>query len=449
MAKDMTKGRILPQLTAFAIPLILGNLFQILYNAADSIIVGQFVGDDALAAVGTAGPIMNMAILFISGMCMGAGILMSTLFGAKDMEKLEKQISTTLIGGLVFALMIAVIMILLAKPILSLMNTPEPIIGNAATYLRIIFLGLIFTFIYNFLANTLRALGDSKTPLYFLVISAVFNVLGDLFFVVALDWGVGGSAVSTLLSEALCCVCCAVYIKLRVPILCLGKKWKVFEKKLLWRTFSFGLTSALQQMCVQLGKILVQAIINVQGVAFIAAFTAINRVDDFVLSPEHNIAHATTTFLAQNRGAGNMERMKKGCFWGLFLEVVFSLGASIAVYFAAESLMRLFVAEQSREVVTLGVSYLKVIAFMYIMPAVTNIVQGIFRGLGDLRVTLASTIANMGARVIAAHILLGVMGKGFSALAWSNFWGWVVMLLFEVPLLVRTFLRMRSASISR
>lgn len=449
MAKDMTKGRILPQLTTFAVPLILGNLFQILYNAADSIIVGQFVGDDALAAVGTAGPIMNMAILFISGMCMGAGIHMSTLFGAKDMEKLEKQISTTLTGGLVFSLLVTAVMMLLAKPVLLLMNTPEAIVGTAATYLRIVFLGLLFTFIYNFLANTLRALGDSRTPLYFLVISAVFNIAGDVFFIVALDWGVGGCAVSTVLSEALCCLCCAVYIKLRVPILCLGKKWMVFERQLLWRTVSFGLTSALQQMCVQLGKILVQSIINAQGVAFIAAFTAINRVDDFVLSPEHNIAHATTTFLAQNRGAGNLERVKKGCLWGLFLEVVFSLAASVLIYFAAEPLMRLFVEEESREVVTLGVSYLKVIAFMYIMPAVTNIVQGIFRGLGDLRVTLASTIANMGARVIAAHILLGVMGKGFSALAWSNFWGWVAMLLFEVPLLVRTFLKMRSASILR
>lgn len=449
MARDMTKGRILPQLTAFAIPLILGNLFQIMYNAADSIVVGRYVGDDALAAVGTAGPIMNMAILFISGMCMGAGVLMSTLFGAKDMDGLEKQISTTLIGGMVFSLLISAVMILLAKPILFLIKAPDEIIESAAQYLRIIFLGLIFTFIYNFLANTLRALGDSRTPLYFLVISSVLNIVGDLFFVVALDWGVGGSAVSTVLSEALCCGCCALYVKLRVPILCLGKKWKVFEHQLLLRTFSYGITSALQQMCVQLGKILVQAIINVQGVAFIAAFTAINRIDDFVLSPEHNIAHATTTFIAQNRGAGNVDRVRKGYRCGMLIEVVFSLAASVVIYFAAHPLMRLFSDEESAEVVMLGVSYLKVIAFLYVMPAFTNIVQGIFRGLGDLRVTLLSTIANMGARVIAAHILLSMMGKGFSALAWSNFWGWIVMLLFEVPLLVRTLRRLHSGEASK
>ena len=439
MTKDMTSGKILPQLTAFAVPLILGNLFQIMYNAADSIIVGQFVGDDALAAVGTAGPIMNMVILFISGMCMGAGILMSTLFGARNMEKLEKQISTTLLGGLAFSLAIAAVMMLLARPVLLLINTPADILPSAVSYLRIVFLGLLFTFIYNFLANTLRALGDSRTPLYFLVISALFNILGDLFFVVVLGWGVDGSALSTVLSEALCCLCCAVYVKRRVPVLCLGKRWLVFEKELLLRTFSYGITSALQQMCVQLGKILVQSIINVQGVAFIAAFTAINRIDDFVLSPEHNIAHATTTFLAQNRGAGNMQRVKQGCLCGLFMEVVFSLFASVLVYSAASPLMRLFVDGEITEVVKLGVSYLKVIAFLYIMPAFTNIVQGIFRGLGDLRITLISTITNMGARVAAAHLLLVCMGEGFSALAWSNFWGWLCMLLLEVPLLIAVF----------
>lgn len=302
MAKDMTRGRIMPQLITFTIPLILGNLFQLTYNAADSIIVGRFVGDDALAAVGTSGPIMNMAILFISGLCMGAGILMSTLFGAKEKEKLECQISTTLIGGLGFSFIVTLIMICLAPSVLKLINVPENIIEEAVFYLRIIFVGLVFTFIYNFLSNTLRALGDSKTPLYFLIISALFNIAGDLFFVVGLNWGVGGSAVSTVLSEALCCLCCAVYVKKKVPILCLGRKWFVFKRQLLFKTFSYGITSALQQMCVQLGKVFVQAIVNAQGVAFIAAFAAINRVDDFAMTPQQNIAHAATTFLPRTVG---------------------------------------------------------------------------------------------------------------------------------------------------
>ena len=200
----MTQGKIIPQLTEFTIPLVLGNLFQLTYNAADSVIVGRFVGDDALAAVGTAGPIMNMVILFISGMCMGAGILMSTQYGAKHYSRLERQISTTLIGGLIFSAAIAALLFAFSYPILGLLQVPEDIIHSAAIYLRIVFVGLVFTFVYNFFSNTLRALGDSKVPLYFLIISAFLNIVLDLAFVVGFQWGVPGSAAATVLSEALC-----------------------------------------------------------------------------------------------------------------------------------------------------------------------------------------------------------------------------------------------------
>ena len=226
MTTDMTEGKIIPQLTGFTIPLILGNLFQLTYNAADSVIVGKFVGDDALAAVGTAGPIMNMVILFISGMCMGAGILMSTQYGAKKYAQLECQISTAMIGGLAFSAAVTVLLLIFAHPLLVLLQVPQDIIGTAAVYLRIIFSGLTFTFIYNFFSNTLRALGDSRAPLIFLIISAVLNVVLDLFFVLVLRWGVPGSALATVLSEALCCLFCLGYIKKRCPCSALGKSGK-------------------------------------------------------------------------------------------------------------------------------------------------------------------------------------------------------------------------------
>ena len=263
----------------------------------------SFVGDDALAAVGTAGPVMNMVILFISGMCMGAGILMSTQYGAKKYEQLEKQISTTLLGGLAFSAALTVLLLLIGDPLLRLLQVPEGIMGPADAYLKIVFVGLVFTFVYNFFSNTLRALGDSRAPLYFLIISAVFNVVLDLVFVLGLEWGVPGSAAATVLSQAVSCLFCLLYIKKKVPLLCLGRKWLAFDISILWRTFSYGITSALQQMCVQLGKICVQTVVNVQGVSFIAAFTAINRVDDFAMTPQQNIAHAATTFMAQNKGA--------------------------------------------------------------------------------------------------------------------------------------------------
>ncbi len=434
MTTDMTKGRIIPQLTEFTIPLVLGNLFQLTYNAADSVIVGRFVGDDALAAVGTAGPIMNMVILFISGMCMGAGILMSMYYGQKNYQVLERQISTTLLGGLAFSVAVAVLLLLLAHPILLLLQVPGDIIGPAGIYLRIIFVGLVFTFIYNFFSNTLRALGDSKVPLYFLIISAVLNVAGDMFFVVVLKWGVPGSALATVLSEALCCLCCVMYIKKKVPLLCLGKKWRVFDGSLLARTFSYGITSALQQMCVQLGKICVQTVVNVQGVAFIAAFTAINRVDDFAMTPQQNIAHASTTFMAQNRGAGNIRRMKKGFLCSVLLELAYTAVVFAVVFAFARPIMQLFVDDGSEEVISLGVSYLKLIAFMYVMPAATNTIQGFFRGIGDLKVTLISTVLNMSARFLAAWLMIHVMHGGFDRLAWANFFGWVAMLALQIPL---------------
>lgn len=450
MTTDMTEGKIIPQLTGFTIPLILGNLFQLTYNAADSVIVGKFVGDDALAAVGTAGPIMNMVILFISGMCMGAGILMSTQYGAKKYAQLECQISTAMIGGLAFSAAVTVLLLIFAHPLLVLLQVPQDIIGSAAVYLRIIFGGLIFTFIYNFFSNTLRALGDSRAPLIFLIISAVLNVVLDLFFVLVLKWGVPGSALATVLSEALCCLFCLGYIKKKVPLLCLGEKWKVFDRAVLGRTFSYGITSALQQMCVQLGKICVQTIVNVQGVAFIAAFTAINRVDDFAMTPQQNIAHASTTFMAQNRGAGKNRRMKQGFYCTILLETIYTAAVLVIVFGFSRQIMELFVGNDSEEVVTLGISYLKLIAFMYVMPAATNIIQGFFRGLGDLKVTLISTILNMSARFLTAWIMIHIMHGGFDRLAWANFFGWIAMLAFQIPMIThrwkKIFVRKKKRS---
>ena len=436
MTTDMTEGRIIPQLTEFTIPLVLGNLFQLTYNAADSVIVGKFVGDDALAAVRTAGPVMNMVILFISGMCMGAGILMSTQYGAKKYGHLERQISTTLLGGLAFSIVIAALLVIFAHPLLILLQVPADIIGPAGVYLRIVFTGLIFTFVYNFFSNTLRALGDSKAPLYFLIISAFLNIVLDLFFVVALKWGVPGSAVATVLSEGLCCMCCMIYIKKEVPLLCLGEKWRIFDVPILWRTFTYGITSALQQMCIQLGKICVQTVVNVQGVAFIAAFTAINRVDDFAMTPQGNIAHAATTFMAQNKGAGKIARMKKGFLSSLILQAVYTTVIAVLVFVFSRQIMELFVSDGSEEVISLGMSYLQLIAFMYFMPSATNVIQGFFRGLGDLKVTLVSTVLNMAVRFLAAWIMIHILGGGFECLAWSNFVGWIAMLSFQVPMIL-------------
>lgn len=442
--QDMTEGKVIAPLIAFTIPLVLGNLFQLTYNAADSVIVGRFVGESALAAVGTSAPVMNIAILLISGMCMGASVLMSSQYGAGDYELLSRQISTTFLTGCGFSAVFSLLLLFVAEPLLQLIQVPEEVIPQAAAYLRMIFLGLIFTFIYNFLANTMRALGDSRTPLYFLVVSALLNVAGDLVFVAALRLGVFGSAVSTVLSEAFCCLFCVLYIKRRVPLLCLGKGWLVFDRALLGKTVSYGSTSAMQQACLQLGKVIIQAVVNAQGVSVMAAFAAVSRVDDFAYTPEQNIGHAMTTFIAQNRGAGKKERIRKGFRGGLFIELVYSVLLFGVIFAGAPFIMGLFAQDKGTEVIGLGVSYLHLSAAMYILPAFTNGIQGFFRGMGDMKITLYSTFMNMLGRVAAVIMMLHILDMGFVSLAWANMAGWLLMLLFEVPLLVRSIRAMKG-----
>ena len=347
-----------------------------------------------------------------------------------------------MLSGMGFAVLFAAVCNILAKPILRLIRVPEVIVPLAAGYLQIMFLGLGFTFLYNFFANTLRALGDSKTPLYFLITSAVLNVVGDLILVAWLHWGAVGSAISTVCCEGLCCLCCGIYIKRRVPLLQLGKEWMTFDSSLLKKTVSYGSTSALQQASLQIGKLIIQSFVNPMGVSVIAAFNAVNRIDDFAYTPEQNIGHAMTTLLAQNRGANKPDRIRKGFWCGIRIELVYSLFIFAAIFFGAPHLMGLFVGSGGDEVVRLGTQYLHLIAVMYILPAFTNGLQGYYRGIGDLKVTLWSTMMNMLGRVVAAYFLAPLFGIG--GFAFANLAGWLVMLVCELPLLLQNLKQWRT-----
>ena len=437
MTKDLTTGKIMPILVNFTVPLVLGNLFQLTYNAVDSIIVGHFVGKEALAAVGICNPISTLMILFLNGLCMGASILMGIQYGAKDYKTLHRQISTTMLSGVVFSFFLTLFCVVFAVPILHLLQVDASIMEMTRQYLRIIFLGLMFTFLYNFFSSTLRALGDSASPLYFLIISAVLNIFGDLFFVIVLKAGSNGCAISTVLSEALCCLFCIIYIQKKVPILRLGKKWLVFDSRLLKKTIAYGWASAMQQATVQMGKIAIQALVNTMGVSVAAAFAVVNRIDDFAITPEQNIAHAMTALMAQNKGAGKNDRMREGFRCGMILEIVYGAAVMVICQVFAGELMALFVKDE--EVIGHGVIYLHLIAVMYILPAVTNAIQGFFRGIGDLKVTLMSSFTNMAVRVIAAAPMILLWNFGIEALPYSYLAGWVAMLLVETPLMLRIY----------
>lgn len=437
MTKDLTTGKIMPILVNFTVPLVLGNLFQLTYNAVDSIIVGHFVGKEALAAVGICNPVSTLMILFLNGLCMGASILMGIQYGAKDYETLHRQISTTLLSGAFFSFFLTLVCVIFAVPILLLLQVDPSIMSMTVQYLRIIFLGLMFTFLYNFFSSTLRALGDSASPLYFLIISAILNIFGDLFFVIVLKAGSNGCAISTVLSEALCCLFCIIYIQKKVPILRLGKKWLVFDARFLKKTIAYGWASAMQQATVQMGKIAIQALVNTMGVSVAAAFAVVNRIDDFAITPEQNIAHAMTALMAQNKGAGKNDRMREGFRCGMILELVYGAAVMLICLGFARPLMSLFVKDE--EVIGHGVVYLHLIAVMYILPAVTNALQGFFRGIGDLKVTLMSSFTNMTVRVIAAAPMVLLWNFGIEALPYSYLAGWIAMLLVETPLMLRIY----------
>lgn len=431
MKTDMTKGGINSHLLRFATPLILGNIFQLTYNAVDSIIVGRYVGNEAQAAVGTSNPLMNIMVFFIIGICTGTSVLMSNYFGAKDYGKLRREIGTAMTVGILFTLTLSVVAIVLAKPLLILIQTPDDILDLATKYLRIICIGLTFTFLYNIYAATLRSIGDSRTPIYFLVFSACLNVALDLIFVVWMKLGVDGAAYGTVIAEIVSSLLCMVYVRKKVPLVNISRKELRIDPTLVRETISYSWDTGIQKIALNVGKVLVQGCVNTLGVDAIATFNAVSRVDDFVFQPQQSIGSAMTTFIAQNKGAKQEDRIQKSLKIGLWMEVVYWIFIGTVIYIISDKIMYLFVSDSTNTVVGMGVSYLQAMAFFYFMPAMTNGIQGYFRGLGKLKINFYSTLIQMIGRVGMAYILvprLGVFG-----IALSCFMGWLVMLGFEVP----------------
>ena len=442
MTHDMTKGPLLPLLIGFTIPLILGNFLQLTYNAVDSIILGRFVSAGALAAAGTCNPLMTLIIMAMQGMTMGAGILIGNLYGARQMEKLKRQVSTAMISGSVFSVAVSVLVILFARGLLGLLRVDPVIMDLCLLYLKIVACGLIFNFIYNFFAAVMRAMGDSRSPLIFLGISALVNIGGDLFFVIVLDLGTLGCAVSTVFSEGLSCLLCWIFIRRHIPVLDMGRQWLVFDRSLLARTVRYGSVSALQQSAVQLGIVSVQGMVNSMGYMATAAFAAANRIDSFVLIPERNISNAMTNVMAQNMGAGENRRVRETFRIGLFLDLCYAAVSGLLLFAFCRPAMTLFTEEE--EVIGLGIIYLRLIALMYVLPAVTNCIQGYFRGVGDLKITLVSTLLNMGARVAVCFFLVKETSLGIASVPWACLAGWVAMTLCEAPFLILLERRLRQ-----
>ena len=430
MTKDMTEGRIIPQLTEFTIPLVLGNLFQLTYNAADSVIVGKFVGDDALAAVGTAGPIMNMVILFISGMCMGAGILMSTHYGAKKYDLLERQISTSMLGGLGFSAAVAVLLILFAHPLLELLQVPADIIGDAKLYLRIIFVGLIFTFVYNFFSNTLRALGDSKAPLYFLIISAFLNIVLDLVFIIVFHMGAAGAAVATVISQGVSGALCLVYIVKKVPLLHMTREdWKL-SGALLGTQIRIGIPMALQYSITAVGTMMVQASLNILGSTLVAAYTAAGKIEQIVTQAYVAMGTTMATYGAQNMGAGNISRIRQGFKASTVIGVVYAVVSAALVMTVGKYMTYLFVSEDVALIMDSVNTYLVCAGIFFIPLAIVNIYRNGIQGLGYGLLPMMAGVAELAGRGVVA--VIAARQKSYLGVCLASPAAWVLAALLLI-----------------
>ncbi|MDD3252876.1 MAG: MATE family efflux transporter [Lachnospiraceae bacterium] len=431
-AVDMTEGKITRHLIRYSVPLVLGNLFQLTYNAVDSIIAGRFIGKEALAAEGMASPVMNIVILGISGICMGAGVLMSEFFGAKQYEKLKREMATAVLFGLYFSLVVIALGIAGTPGLLRALNVPEELMGMTTVYLRIIFIGAPFTYFYNALASALKSVGDSKTPLKFLMFSSVLNGVLDLIFIGILGFGIVCSAVTTVVAEAVSAGLSIWYVYHKIPALQLKREEFRIDGPLLKMTLQYGTVTALQQSCQPVGKLLIQGSINTLGVDTIAAFNAVTRMDDFAFTPGQSISHGITTFVAQNRGAKKTERMHEGFRKGIRLEFLYWICICGFVLVFRRPIVGLFVTgESAAAIVTIGSQYLGTMAFFYLFPAMTNGVQGFYRGMGMMKMTLLGTFIQTSLRVIFTWVLtprMGIYGVAFACAI-----GWSVMLLVQVP----------------
>ena len=426
--RKMTQGSIARHLIAYALPLILGNLFQLTYNAVDSIVIGKFAGENALAAVSAANPVMTIVILGVSGVSIGASVLMSRFYGAGDEDALRREVATTIVFGAIASLVVFAVGWPLSGPVLRLMNVPGEILEMAARYLQVIFVGFLFTFQYNILAAALRSVGDSRTPVVYLALASVMNAGLDVLLVAGLRWGVVGAGVATVAAEGISALLCARHIYRKIPLLHLGLRELKIDRRLLGETVSSGAITALQQACQPIGKALIQSVMNAQGVSVIAAFNAVSRVDDFACIPEQSISSSMMTCIAQNRGAEEHARVGETLRRGMMIEAAYGVLICAAVLLVKEPVMRLFAAQDSMQMVSMGVDYLTLMAFFYILPGITNGIQGYFRGMGEMKTTLVATFIQISIRALVVAVL--VPRVGLNGAAWACAIGWSAMLCY-------------------
>ena len=401
---DMTQGEPWKNIVAFTLPMLIGNIAQQLYNTVDSIVVGKYVGDNALAAVGSAGPILNLIIVLFVGVSMGASIVAAQFLGARDRESLSYTVGNSLLLTVVSAALVTVGGILATRPLLELLGTPESIIGWCTSYLWILFGGSIGMAFYNIISGILRGLGDSVSALIYLIIACLLNIVLDIFFVANLGLGVNGVALATILAQSISAVLCVRRLFKMKEYFNMGFKYMHWDKRYGMAIIRLGLPSGITQAILSMSMILVQSLTNSFGEEFIAANVIVMRVDGFAMLPNFSFGTALTTYAGQNFGAGDMKRVMKGAKQGLILSLGVSATLVVLILLFGRNLMGIFTNTDS--LIDLSMQLMRILAIGYVAMAVIQSLAGIMRGAGDTVTPMWISIAQQVlARVPLAYLL--------------------------------------------
>ncbi|MEG1394235.1 MAG: MATE family efflux transporter [Clostridia bacterium] len=425
----------------FSVPFIVGDFCQQLYNAVDSMIVGKFIGTQALASLGVATPIMSLVIFLLVGFGMGTGVVVSQYYGRGENEKIKRIASTGLLVGIIFTLILTVFSIGLSKPFLTLLRTPANLVADTDIYLKIIFAGTIFTFIYNFYCYSIRSIGNSVMPLVFLLVAVALNAALDLVFVLVFDWGVVGVAVATVISQFFSALLCVIYTQKKIAILRLGVKDCVIDKKYIKPVISYSSALALQQVYIYIGRIAVQGLVNGYGENVIAGVNVANKLDSLFETPIRGYTNALTTYNAQNFGMNNMQRIKKGylCSWVMVIaNAVFTLLIGLLL---SKQLVSLFVGEGQSEVIEIGARFFSSMVWGYLFLGLIVQSQALFKGTGRLAAFFGSTLMSISCRVIFSYLfdyLWGMEGM-FWAVTCSWIAGGMYGIIMSVVFVVKKF----------
>ena len=441
---DLTQGGITTTLLQFTLPMLAGSLLQQCYNIADTLIVGQCIGANALAAVGSAYTLMVFLISILLGLSMGSGTVFSLQYGAGDLSALRRSIyvSLLLIGTVTILLNVAVFLWL--DPILRWLQVPYDIYPLMRNYLWIIFWGIVFTFLYNFYAALLRAVGDSVTPLWFLAVSVVLNIGLDLFLILVLDQGIEGAAVATVIAQGMAASGILLYTYKTRPELRLHRKDMRFDRSSLKEITSFSTLTCVQQSVMNFGILMVQGLVNSFGTAVMAAFAAAVKIDSFAYMPVQEFGNAFSTFVAQNFGARKGDRIRRGVRSAFLITIVFSLVISLLVFFFAKPLMLIFVRPDEAEILRIGTEYLRIEGTFYLGIGILFLLYGYYRAIRMPGMSVVLTILSLGTRVVLSYWLASIPSIGVTGIWWSIPIGW-----FLADLVGIAYYRYRRYAVSR